>query len=164
MAVENKYVDSNLEAGDRAEAKLHGGAHLRILHSVFAPAAADSDGSIYRLGRIHSSSILPKIEFDTAGVTGGTDWDLGFYDVSGPAGDGAVVEKDILYDGKDMSSAGNGNDGLGSVAVADRAKPVWELIGLSSDPGKFYDIAWTANTVGSGTQAIRTTVFELKQG
>ena len=41
-------------------------------------------------------------------------------------------------------------------------KRVWELLGLSKDPGIFYDLAWTLTTAGTGGGTIATLVSYSK--
>jgi hypothetical protein len=138
MAVENKYVDSNLAAGTFADASYNGG--IRFVKGTFEVAAADDDASIYRLARINSSEVLLRATLMCDAITGGTDYDLGLYEVTTAAGSGAVVDKDLFMDGQTFASATKTIDGLNSTTLR--------------DSGKSYDIALTANTVGTAAGTI----------
>lgn len=168
MAVINDYVDSNLAVatGKKANALSVGAAEAHFGAVTFEIAAADSDGSIYRLFKSLDPCLIPiSVEIYNDAITGGTDFDLGFYETV-EAG-GAVIDKDVLKDGADLSSAhasGSALDGLGSVDVADRVKRIFELCGhtlTTRKPG--YDMALTANTVGSGAGTV-TVIAIFVQG
>jgi hypothetical protein len=147
MAVENKYVDPDLASGLRQDPNKAGGSRSLINpFQAFAVAAADDDGSVYRLGRIASNAIIYEIVIACTAITGGTDWDLGLYEAG--AG-GAVVDADLFMDGQTLASASRVLDGMSNVSVANLNKRVYELLGLTSDPCKVYDLALTANTVGT---------------
>lgn len=156
MAIENKYIDPNLAAGDRQDPNRAGGSRALINpFQTFAVAAADDDGSVYRIGRIASNAIVYDIVIACTAITGGTDWDLGLYETDlGP-----VVDADLFMDGQTLAVASRSLDGMSNVAVADLNKRVYELLGLSSDPCKVYDLALTANTVGSADGSVAVKVL-----
>jgi hypothetical protein len=154
MAVEDKFVNALVAAGKKAAAIFAGGANLKIIAWNFEVAAADSDASVYRVGRIQANAIPILSHVYADAITGGTDWDLGLYK---PGVGGAVVDKDLLADGLDPASGEaitaplNGLTNLGGAdPVGNFGKPLWELLGLSAPNRQDYDLAWTANTVGSG--------------
>ena len=113
--------------------------------------AAHADGDIYRMFRVPSSGV-PIAQFvNNSAVTGGTDYDAGLYrDGVG----GAVLDKDVLFDGLSMATALNNRAVGGVQLVADTGKRFWELAGLSSDPGGTLTVALTANTVGTADGTI----------
>ena len=165
MAVENKYVNSNLAAGTFADAAFNGGTRTVLV--TFEVAAADDDGSIFRLAKINSSEVLLRAILMCDAITGGTDYDLGIYEVTTPAGSGAVVDKDIFMDGQTFASATKTIDGLQTVAIENRVLNVTDLLNVVNtttlkDSGKSYDIALTANTVGSAAGTI-TAILEIKK-
>lgn len=123
-------------------------------------AAADDDGSVYRLVRVPSGARIHKIEFVSDAITGGTDFNLGVYKPAA-VGSGVVVSESLFGDALDFSS-GNTipvETTFDQVDLANIEKRLWELLGLSSDPHTEYDIALTATTVGTGagTVSIRVT-------
>ncbi len=163
MAVENKYVDSNLAAGKKAKAGFAFGDNAITLKAIVSVAAADDDTSKYRIFKGLPSNLIPvNICVHNAAITAGTDYDLGLYKVGV---DGAVVEVDILADGLDMSSARTAatwnNAGLTSVALANSQKTLAELSGQAL-PDDAYDLVLTANTVGSAAGAIVVTATFLQ--
>ncbi len=154
MAVEKKFADSNIESNYLADSAIAGGC-IKIAGVPVSVAAADDDGSIYGIAVVNSASIIRRIDIQTTAITGGTDYDLGFYEYN-PVDNsiGAEADKDILMDGQTMASASVALNGLAAVAAGSRSKPVWELAGESSNPNKLYVLALTANTVGTAAGTI----------
>jgi len=158
MAVENKYTNTLMAANTPAPAIVSSGAKLVVFAATFEVAAADDDGSVYRIFKAVPSWLIPvRIEVGCDAITGGTDWDLGFYDPVERGG--AVIDKDNLMDGQTLATASNmALNGLGIVDVANIEKRFFELAGLTSLNDKpAMDIALTANTVGTaaGTVSVR---------
>jgi hypothetical protein len=173
MAVENKYVNSRVNTGKREISSLAGlGEKPTVIRTTFEVAAADSDGSVYRIARgIPTRCRIAKIEIANDAITGGTDWDLGFYltdDTTGvgqvPVG-GAVLIKDVLLNGGDLSAAHTHAaplSGTSALDLPDFVKPIYELLGNAfQDEPASVDLALTANTVGSGAGTILVTVTLL---
>lgn len=161
MAVENKYVGTLTAAGKLDNAAKTIGDRVIWMTNTVEIAAADDDGSVYRFFKSVPSNLIPvEITITTDGQTGMTDCDLGLYKVGVS---GAVVDKDVLMDGQTLASAltrASGHQlGLAAVNIADIGKSLATL-SAQSNPDTSYDIALTANTVGSaaGTVSI-TAVF-----
>ena len=126
---------------------------------TFEVAAGDDDGSVYRLDRLPADAIITKVEICNDALTGSTDWDLGFYEPKNRVtGVGAVADKDVLVDGVDLSAGKtrlSPYNGLSGIAIGDLGKRVYELLGKTrSNMLPEYDLALTANTVGSGAGTI----------
>lgn len=135
------------------------GGIVKTVGGTIATLAADDDGSVYRMCRLSSSARILAIRTTNGTVTGGTDYDFGAYQTA--ANGGAVVDKDALVDGADLSTARLTPTTLPFQAGASYGKYLWEILGLSSDPLREYDLCWTANTVGSGATDITTYVEYL---
>lgn len=162
MAVEDKYVEANTAAGKKAKAAFSNGDKLVTMRAIVAVAAADDDGSKYRLFKGIPSNLIPRdICIHNGVVTGGTDYDLGLYKTNL----GAAVEVDILADGISMGSARTmatwNSAGLTSVSYLNAGKTLAELSG-QTDPDDAYDLVLTANTVGSGAETIVVTATFLQ--
>lgn len=164
MAVEDKYTNADLVAGKKAAAFQTGsGAKTVTMIATIAVAAADDDGSVYRaFANVPSAWVPVNIAVHNDAITGGTDYDLGLY----KAGvGGAAVDADVLADGLDLSSAaalsGWNNAGLTTVAVENLGDLA--TLGGESEPEASYDIALTANTVGSAAGDIRITATFVYQ-
>ncbi len=157
MAVINEYVDAKIVSGKLTTAARAQGTKIITAHQGFQVAAADDNASVYRLFKdIPSTAILKSLKVMNDAITGGTDYDIGLY----LPNYGVVVDKDLLADGLDLSSAHLRTtwlDGLVTVDIANFELTLWELAVLitsglgytaQNKPASF-DICLTANTVGT---------------
>lgn len=112
-------------------------------------AATDSNTSTYRLCRLSSNMRMQAIKLLFDAITGGTSFKLGIYDTA--ANGGAVVSQALFGSALDLS-AGNvtGLEVLNqNNSIANMEKRLWELLGLSADPFKDYDLVLSAVTIGT---------------
>lgn len=149
MAVVDKYINDNIENGLLANTAFDKGSEeLTSVHTEEI-AAADEDGSKYRIIKgLTGHEIITEIMALADAITNGTDYDLGFYKSNG----GAVKDADVLADGIDFSSGfarASEQNMLTNVAIADIQKKVFELAGDSVPDADGYDLVLTCNTVGT---------------
>lgn len=167
MAVRDEYVDTTHRNADGSMKNGPSdnirsiGAPVFYGENKFTLAAADDDASIFRLATLPSGAVLIDVKIATTGITAGTDYVLGFYDPKS-RNSGAVVSANVLMATTTMASAADfGNptalDGMDNVAVADQGRlSIGDLLAksISATPRTMqndYDLALTANTIGSGT-------------
>ena len=155
MAVENKYINADIVAGKLAKAAHSNGGKVFGLVGTFEVAAADDDGSVYRVFKNLPADLIPmKIELLNDAITGATDYEIGLYKTNL----GAAKDIDCLLGTTDInagSARGSAVDGLGAVALSDAEKMLYELAGdtfATREAG--YDLAITANTVGSAAGTV----------
>lgn len=135
------------------------GGRLRELVGTVEVAAADDNNSIYRFARVHSSWRVSSIEVFNDAIASGSSFDCGLYDTA--ENGGAVASATLFASAVSMTSARSTPTEITYEATAANidkiAKALWELLGLSADPNKYYDIAMLANTVGTaaGTISLR---------
>lgn len=117
-------------------------------------SAADDIGSTYNLCSIPSNARISDVLLtcDDLGTAGAAN--IGLYDTT--ANGGAVVDADFFASAQLLTSALDKTSVLHESAVfgkEDVEKRVWEILGLSSDPKKDYDVVLTlsAATVDAGT-------------
>ena len=123
-------------------------AHLL---SDVAIANGDSAGSKIFVGKIRSSARMsPGSLIYHTGITGLTSLHLGFPGVG--TGNDAILASAL-----DVSSAGSKN-AMNAVATANLHKRMWELCGLTNDPGSEFDLIATMNQAAG---AAGTLVFSL---
>lgn len=151
MAVEDKYINSDVAAGKLAKAIHSNGGKVFAMIETFEIAAADSNGSVYRVFKNLPPDLIPmRMEVYNDAMTGATDYDIGFYE-TGVAG--AVIDQDKLAAALDMSSAagkGSPKDGLVTVGIDEVEEMIYELAGHTTATRKDgYDIAVTAVAVGT---------------
>jgi hypothetical protein len=162
MAVVDKAGSvNNLSSVDTANSligeNVTNGGKLKFIRETIEVAAADDNGSVYRVARIPANAVLKEITIACDAITGGTDYDLGFYDVP-ETNSGAVIDKDALMDGQTLASASRVIDGLQTVAIENLHKKAWELASISAATTKYVDIALTGNAVGTAAGTITVTV------
>lgn len=157
-AVINDYVNALVVSGKRDLGHFVGGSEPGIIVVTFEVAAADSDGSIYRVVKnIHPDIILTNIKLWTDAITSGTSYSLGLYQTL--AEGGAIIGTgDQFLSAKDIS-AGNLHaspiDGMTAVDIANIGNKIFEHAGhtiLTKKRG--YDLAVTATTVGSAAGTV----------
>lgn len=158
MAVENKYVDASIVAGKNTNPAFSQGAQVMGAVSTFEVAAADSDGSIYRLFKgVSGDLILISALLACDAITGSTAWDFGVYETNlGP-----VVDADCFAANVDIAAGfafGSEKNLLASLPVENIQKRIYEVAGHTIATRKHsYDLALTADTVGSaaGTVSVK---------
>lgn len=153
MAVENKWINDNKAVDKLANPAKFSGAAVLELVETFEVAAADSDGSIYKIASIGANLIPSSILVNNDAMTAATDYDLGLYDK-----DSVVIDKEVFAAALDMSAAaasGSEKNGLGAVDIADLTKKMYEHAGHTiNTKDESYILALTANTVGTAAGTI----------
>lgn len=157
----DNYVNADIVAGKKANPALAVGAQLLVACQTFEVAAADADGDIYRVFKdVPANAIIIKIEVKNDAITAGTDYDFGVYERNG----GAVIDKDEFASAVDMSSARAVPTDISTEAqdVANIGKKLYEIVGHTIATKKAsYDLAYTANTVGTAAGTITTTLYYI---
>lgn len=155
MAVENKYVNADVAAGKLTSAAQITGDKDVTLFFNFEVAAADDDLSVYRIAKaVQPDAIIKEITLFNDVITSATDYDIGLYETTGEDGTaGAAIDADVYLDGEDISG-GNTRasfvNGLTNIAIENVDKRIYENAGHTLTTKVIgYDIAITANTVGS---------------
>jgi hypothetical protein len=165
MADDSKKTTAitNLDASPtlRADSWYHGGALKKYAGTVEAADAA-SIGTIYRFFRIGSWMRVDSLVLMNDALSAGA-MDIGLYDTA--ANGGAVVDADFFASAVSLASANKATGGSNIAYEADSTamnidkvtKRVWEVLGLTSDPGKRYDVAGTVTTAigAAGTISLR---------
>lgn len=133
-------------------------ARKRESIGVVAIPAAASIASIARVIRIKSSDRLSALFLSCTALTGAAA-DVGLYDVP-TVNAGAVVDADLFASAQSIATALADTNVLRestTVTVANLDKAIWQLLGLTADPNKSYDIAltFTAATTPAGDVALR---------
>lgn len=139
-------------------------AQARLKESVdtIEVTNGDSIASTYRMGRIHSSWRVSSITVLCDAITSAAA-DVGLYDTAANAG--AVVDVDFFASALSIATANViGLDATHEAAgagaqfgeIANVRKALWEVLGLTADPNKFYDITFTltAAATASGTLSV----------
>lgn len=158
MAIEDKYndqIETLVESGSAYPSVYsNGGKTVTIVNSVEV-AAADEDGSVYRVAKnLSPNMVIVSATIDHDSITAGVDFDFGIY----KAGRGGAAKvKDVYANGVSLATAANGVSLLSSIDLANKYKTVGVLAGDTTGAYNVdgYDLALTGNTVGTVAGTIR---------
>lgn len=118
----------------------------------------DSIASKFILGSVPSSASMRELIVLCDAITGAAA-DFGLYRTTQDGG--AVVDADLFGSAVSLATAiTTGTNVLhesGVLDIANLAKPLWQILGLSSDPAVMYDVVatLTAAATASGTLTAR---------
>jgi hypothetical protein len=122
------------------------------VQEVISSAADDDATSVYRFFRIKSSDIVASVQISCADATTAGALNIGLYDTS--ENGSAVVDADLFASAFALTNGPYSNTDVtfesGEYTFAEAQKQVWEVLGLSSDPCKEYDVAAVVSTTFSG--------------
>lgn len=119
--------------------------------------SGDSIGSTYRLARVRSNARISAVILANDAITTSAA-NIGIYRTADDGG--AVVAADLFGSAVSLATASTGTDvthASGVFGVEDVEKPLWQALGLSSDPGVDYDIVatLTAAAGSAGTVSVK---------
>lgn len=115
--------------------------------------------SVYRLARVHSSWFIDTVKLYSDDIGTTTIADFGIYQTA--ENGGAVVDADFFASAvslKDGAIAGTEiQHESGVYGVESVEKPLWQALGLTADPGRYYDVCatLTAAADAAGTITVR---------
>lgn len=132
---------------------------LRDVVGTVEAVSGDSIGSTYRLGRVWSGSRISEVLLSCDAITTCAG-DVGLYDIADVNG-GAVVDADLFASAQSLAAALNDlnvTHESGVFNIDDVEKRLWEALGLSADPKKWYDVVvtLTAAAGSAGTVSLKT--------
>ena len=121
------------------------GGRVQIARGYVAITSGDSTGSKYIVCSIPSNAVPVSCRITSPDIGTTTITDIGLYQTT--ANGGAVVDADFfgsavsLKDGALLKSEVMFESGV--IALDEVYKPVWELLGLSADTNRDYDVVLT---------------------
>jgi len=125
---------------------------LRETAGYVANAADDSANSIHRFCRVPSNARISQVLLSTGDATTAGAVDIGIYQIS--SNGGAVVDADLFASALALTGGPFQNTDVtyesGEYTEAESAKALWEVLGLSADPKREYDVAATITTTFNG--------------
>lgn len=136
-------------------------ARVLSMRGIANGTNGDSIGSTYRVCRIKSSDFIEDVLLDNATWGAACTADIGLYDTA--ANGGAVVDADFFASAVDMNTVHSKLDvtreaAAGPATIANSEKRVWEMLGLTTDPGKDFDVALTLVAAAAATGSALLTV------
>ena len=137
--------------------------------SAVAVASSSADAT-YQLVRVPSNCKVKSLLFESA-AQGAGKFDVGlYYATDGEGGKpnallaAAAIDQDFFADVVDCASAVAITEIVneaGTYTIDKRTQPIWQAVGLTSDPGGYFDIVatvkTTAVTTGTGRFGVRCT-------
>lgn len=125
---------------------------LQEVVGYVTPAADDTQASIHRFVRVPSNARISQLLFSTGKATTAGACDIGVYQTADNGG--AVVDADLFASALDLFGGPYNNLDVthesGQYSYDERVKALWEVLGLSADPNREYDIASTITTTYNG--------------
>jgi len=130
---------SNLDAAVQSLIDVsNAGGRVRTWVDARSAATAWAENDLLLLARLPSNAvILPTSQINHEALGATVTADIGIYNQTGKSD--ITNDPNALSDGNDVSSAGTFQFFTG-IAVDQIGKPLWELAGLSTDPGVEFDI------------------------
>jgi hypothetical protein len=117
-----------------------------------ANAADDSANSIHRFCRVPSNARISQVLLTTGDATTAGAVNCGLYRTTGDGG--AVVDADLFASALALTGGPFENADItyesDEYTEAESVKPLWEVLGLTVDPGVEYDVAFTISTTYNG--------------
>jgi hypothetical protein len=139
--------------------------YLRSVNASISSVSLDLTGSTYQLVRVISNAKIKAVYFEAAAMSQG-DMDLSVYysdstiDGTSAANQGLVVPStgaEFFASDIDCSSAVAITDKTnesGNYPANLRNQPLWQALGLTADPGGFFDIVAVCHTATVTTGAL----------
>lgn len=120
--------------------------------SAATVSATQTSGDIVRMVRVPSNARISQVLLSTGDATTAGAVDIGVYQTA--ANGGAVVDADLFASALALTGGPFNNSDQtfesGEYTYAESAKPLWEVLGLSADSKRDYDICATVTTTGNG--------------
>jgi hypothetical protein len=133
---------------------------MREAAGTITPTAAAEAASTYRFCRVPSNARISQILVTAADFTTAGAVDIGIYQTA--ENGGAVVDADLFASAFVLSGGPFANSDQtfesGQYTVAEAEKMLWEVLGLSADSQRDYDVVMTVTTAFNGGQAMHLKV------
>ena len=149
MATNYSTVATNHKTAGSKNATTSTEGSLKSSSMTISIAAADADGDIYHVLPVFSTWSIKHIWVYNDAITAGTSYDVGLYTTAATP---VVVDVDAYASAVDMSSARTSapiDAAFEARNITAIAQKVHQDGAVTTDPGVWYWLALTANTVGS---------------
>lgn len=117
-----------------------------------ANSADDSQNSIHRFCRVPSTARISQVLLTTGDASSAGAINVGIYQTA--ENGGAVVDADLFASALALTGGPFENTDItyesDEYTEAESVKPLWEVLGLTSDPNREYDVAATISTTYNG--------------
>jgi hypothetical protein len=128
------------------------GRLVRVQEQISSMAADNEATAVLRFFRVKSSDVVASVQISCADATTAGALNVGLYDTS--ENGSAVVDADLFASAFALTNGPYSNTDItfesGEYTFAEAMKPLWEVLGLSSDPCKDYDVCAVISTTFNG--------------
>jgi hypothetical protein len=161
---------TNLNASPRVRntsGKPGGPGRLVIVTDTLpAMTTGDTAGGIMRVIRIPSNCIVKKVAWAADATVTTVDCDVGLYYSNTNDGTGAAnvaaaatpIDADFFASAVDMKTISTAWQEItfesGVYLPSKAGQPIWQAVGLASDPGGFFDVTFTNTSTTSGAPVL----------
>lgn len=143
------------------------GDGLKVCNASLTVTTGKDSGSTYQLVRVKTTASIKQILLDSAALSASTAFDFGVYysdanDGTATANQGTAIDADLFASAVACTNANRAVDitnEQGDYTIDLRNKALWDALGLSSDPGGYFDIVATATASTAGTGTMGITVY-----
>lgn len=115
-------------------------------------SATQASGDIIRFCRVPSNARVSQVLLSTGDATTAGAMDIGVYQTEDNGG--AVVDADLFASALALTGGPFSNSDQthesGQFTYAESGMPLWQVLGLSADSNREYDICGTVTTTGDG--------------
>jgi hypothetical protein len=137
------------------------GANLKESVGTVAITSGDSIASKYLICEVPSNAVIKHVGIEAPDIGTTTAGDLGLYQTT--QNGGAAADVDLFCSALALGSAAivagtNQMYESGVYTVATSTQAVWQKLGLTSDPGRNYDLALTLTAAADATGTIAVSV------
>ena len=119
---------------------------------VCAVTTSEDVGNVLSFTQIKANAVVRSVNLSCTAVAVGGAMDIGVYRTADDGG--TVVDADLFASGFDLSTGPHSNTDItfesGEYTLAESMKPLWEVIGLNSDPNREYDLTAVVSTTFNG--------------
>lgn len=135
------------------------GGRAREKYDIVAAANGDSATSKYIICQVPTNCRVTRVLLWSDALGGSAAGDVGVYRTT--ADGGAAVDADFFATAAAVASAVAGTDITNESTtntLIKRGQPLWQALGVASDPGGFYDIVITLTAATAAAGSIGLTV------
>jgi len=164
MANASSELISNRALTPRVANQPYNNARIKTTGVGIIEVSTASDvGHILRFCQVASNAVIKQVLLSCDAVAVSGAMDLGLYQTVDNGS--AVVDADYFASAQVVTSAlvdTNVAHESAVYGIEDKDKPLWEALGLASDPGIWYDVAGTVTTDmgGAGTLCVEVTYVD----
>lgn len=154
VATPASLTNSNQSAGRVMNAK-----------SVATVSATQASGDTIRMVRVPSNARIDAVLLTTGDATTAGNINIGVWQTAGNGG--AVVDADLFASALALTGGpfirSDQTWESGEYTYAESCKPLWEVLGLSKDPNREYDIVAEVSTTfdGGGTTMVLEVLYSV---